>query len=173
MKYLDRFANAATLIAVAVFLVLAARGDFSRRTVRVANPSTAVVGTTIALPGVQWPVRQDTLVLGISASCHFCKESLPFYKELAARLQGKVNVIAVLPQRQNEADAFIKGAGIAGVKVVSQNLGSIGVYATPTLLLVDGSGKVKASWVGDLDAEHQGKVIAAVLPTGSVAAPRS
>ena len=173
MKYLDRFANIATLIAVAVFLVLAARGDFSRRTVKIANPSIAVVGTTITLPGVQWPVKQDTLVLGISASCHFCRDSLPFYKELAARLKGKVNVIAVLPQQQKEADAFIEGAGIAGVKVVSQNLGSIGVYATPTLLLVDGSGKVKASWVGDLDAERQRKVIAAVLPAGAAVVPRS
>lgn len=172
MKYLDKVANIAVVIGVVVFLVLAARGDFSHRTVKAPNPSTAVIGKTISLPGVQWAQSEESLVLGISASCHFCKDSLPFYKQLASQAQGKVNVIAVLPQEQKEADAFLQGAGIANVQVVSQNLGKIGVYATPTLLLVDSSGKVKDSWVGELDAARQKKLLAELLP-GAAAVPRS
>lgn len=173
MRYLDRIANLAVVIGVAVFLTLAARGDFSRHVVKNAHPSPLAAGTSIRLPGVQWPPSQDTLVLGISATCHFCKDSLPFYRQLAAQLQGRVNVVAVLPQEQNEADAFLQRAGVTGVKVVSQDLGKIGVYATPTLLLVDSTGKVKDSWVGELDADHQKKLLAAALPPTTAAVPRS
>lgn len=173
MKVFDRIANVAVVIAVAVFLALAAHGDFSHRSVTPPAPHTVAVGQKINLPGVQWPQGQQSLVLGISATCHFCKDSLPFYKQLASQVQGRVNVIAVLPQEQQEADAFLQNAGITGVRVVSQNLAKIGVYGTPTLLLVDGSGKVKASWVGELDAGRQKKLIAEVLPSGAAAVPRS
>jgi hypothetical protein len=69
---------------------------------------------------------------------------MPFYKGLADQLQGRLDLVAVLPQTQIEAENYVKAAGLSDARVVSSNLGSIGVYATPTLLLVDSTGKVKS-----------------------------
>ena len=173
MKYLDRIANVAIIVAVAVFLTVVIRGGYLHRVPGPPRAPTSIVGSTINLPGVRFPSRQYSLVLGISASCHFCEASLPFYRQLTEQLQGKVNLIAVLPQSQNEADAFIKKAGLSGTRVISENLDSIGVDATPTLLLIDGSGKVKNSWVGEQDKVGEEKILAAALPRVAAAVPRS
>lgn len=175
VKYLDRIANGAIIVAVAVFLVLVARGEFTRHKITAPptpGSATALVGKTISVPGVQLPGGQDSLVLGISANCHYCEDSLPFYKELTAQAKGKVNVVAVLPRPQSEAEAFVKDAGLTGTRVVSGSLTGIGVYGTPTLLLVDGKGKVKSVWVGKQDDAGQQKILAAVLPTVAAAVPR-
>lgn len=174
MKVIERIANLAIIVAVAVFLVLVAKGKFFRSAPAVPPRSAmAQVGSTVSLPGVHFPAQRDSLLLGISATCHFCRDSLPFYKQLTAQLQGKVSVIAVLPQKQADAEAFIRQAGITGAEVVSANLGSIGVYATPTLLLVDSKGKVKSAWVGEQDQAGQQKILSAVLPAVASAVPTS
>jgi len=173
MKYIERVANLAIIVAVVVFLVVVVRGDLLRRSSSGPAATRALIGSTVRLPGVQFPAQRDSLLLGISATCHFCKASLPFYKQLAAQLQGKVDVIAVLPQTQAEGESFIKDAGLNGVRVVSAKLGTIGVYGTPTVLLVDNNGKVKSAWVGQLDNARQQQLIGAVLPKGATAVPRS
>lgn len=172
MKYLDRIANLAILVAVAVFLTLVIRGEISRRTAALARSPSALVGKTIRLPGVPFPAQHDSLVLGISAQCHFCNESLPFYKQLADSLQGRLDVFAVVPQTQAEAGKYLADAGLSGVHGVSADLGSINVYATPTLLLVDSTGKVKNAWVGKQDEAGQRKILAVVLAEAAVG-PRS
>lgn len=71
-----------------------------------------------------------------------------------------MDVFAVLPQAQSEASRYLADAGLPSVQVVSADLGSIGVYATPTLLLVDGTGKVKFAWIGKQDDAGEGKILA-------------
>lgn len=173
MKYLDRMANLAIIIAVAVFLILVARGEFHRRAAATVQSPSTLVGKNIRLPGIHFPAERDSLVLGISTTCHFCNESLPFYKHLSNTLHGRLDMLAVLPQTQIEASRYLADAGLSGVHVVSADLASIGVYATPTLLLVDRNGKVKSAWVGKQDDASQGKILAVVLPNGAVSAPSS
>jgi hypothetical protein len=60
VKYLDRIANVAIIVAVVVFLFLAARGDFGWRKAPTYPgsgqvPSNNLVGTTVKLPGVEFP----------------------------------------------------------------------------------------------------------------------
>jgi thioredoxin-related protein len=168
MKHIEKIANLAIVVAVIVFLIAVARGNLLQRSKTLPGPvptaSAAQVGSMVSLPGVRFSAQHDSLLLGISTTCHFCKDSLPFYKQLAAQLQGKVDIIAVLPQAQPEAESFIKEAGLNGVRVVSADLSNIGVHGTPTLLLVDTKGKVKATWVGKLDTAHQQQAISATIP---------
>ena len=173
MKILDKIANVAVIVAVAVFLALVIRGEFFRRTPAPAHSPSALVGTTIRLPGVEFPAQRFSLVLGISTQCHFCKESLPFYQRLNDRLRGRVDVFAVLPQTQSEAGKYLADAGMSSVHGISADLSSIGVYATPTLLLVDSSGKVKSVWVGKQDEAGQQRIFAALLPEAAVPTPRN
>jgi hypothetical protein len=173
VKYLDKIANIAVIIAVAVFLTLVIRGEFFRRTSAPAHSPSAMVGTTIHLPGIHFSSQHDSLVLGISTTCHYCYESLPFYKQLADRVQGRVEVFAILPQAQTEGSRYLATAGISSIHVVSADLGSIGIYATPTLLLVGSDGKVKSEWQGKQDEAGQHNILAALLPDTSAVEPRN
>lgn len=160
MKYLDRIANAAVIVGVAVFLVIAIRGGLFRRQPSLNSPAS-FLGKTISLPGVRFP-KHDSFVLAISTTCHFCKESLPFYKELATRSEGKADVYAVLPQPQTDANSFIQQAEIPSAHVVSVSLDTIGVHGTPTLFVVDSGGKIKDAWIGLLNDQAKQKVFSEI-----------
>jgi thiol-disulfide isomerase/thioredoxin len=167
MKWLDRTANIAVIVAVAVFLFIAARNDFfAPKPQPQANPEKELAGTTISLPGISFADGHDSLVLVVSTTCHFCQESLPFYKQLSEKVHGKVDLIAVIPEPETEARKFLADAGVQPEQVVKAIPGSIGVRGTPTVLFVDGKGTVKNVWKGRLDEEGQKQLLATVLPHG-------
>lgn len=162
MKWLDKIANIAVILGVAVFIFVVVRGEFAKRKAPDDSPRT-LVGTSISLPGLQLDQTHNSLLVAISTTCHFCQDSLPFYKELAAKAQGKIDVIAVLPQTTAESEAFLQKAGVSATKVVSARLDSIGVRGTPTMLLVDTHGKVQEEWRGFQDEKGRQQVLARVL----------
>lgn len=164
MKYLDRVASGAVIVAVVVFLVLVAKGDFSRP--KFNQPQAQdLTGKTVSLPGLKLPAGQNSLVLVVSTTCHFCKDSLPFYKQLTQKLNGRLNVVAILPQPVPEAQKFLKSAGVTTNEVVSATPEQVGVRGTPTVLLVDSKGKVSHVWVGELDQNGQQDLVKTVLPS--------
>ena len=71
MKHLERIANIAAILGVAVFLTVVIRGEFLRYSFKSGDSSQSVVGTTINLAGLRHSPQENTLILGISASCHF------------------------------------------------------------------------------------------------------
>jgi len=162
MKHLERAANLSVILGVTVFLVLAVRGELLKRQTADTSPH-AIIGKTLSLPGVNFPPQHNSLVLALSTTCHFCKESLPFYRDLAGRLVGQIDVIAVLPQPQPEGQSYMRQATVNVKQVVSAGLGSIGVHGTPTILLVDSTGKVINVWVGLLNQKGQQEVLADAL----------
>ncbi|HEY0796171.1 MAG TPA: redoxin family protein [Acidisarcina sp.] len=158
MKRLENISNVAVIVAVLVFLGAMARNEFGTHK-QPDMSAGALIGKTVALPGVRFPEKTKSLVLAISTTCHYCKESEPFYRDLLARSAGKVKVVAVLPQSQAEAQAFVKDEEMPSMQVVSAQLDSIGVHATPTLLLVDERGRVQNAWIGKLDEKGQQDVL--------------
>lgn len=116
-------------------------------------------GTKVSLPGVRFDGR-PTLVMALSTTCRFCKESAGFYRRLAeeASRQGGVRLVAVLPQPAGEARQYLDGLGV-GVEAVESPLESVGASVTPTLILVDEAGVVRRSWVGKLPEREEEDVI--------------
>jgi len=163
MKYIDRIANIAVIVGVVVFLFLVFRGEF-RKSKDLREPPSNLVGETVRLPGVQIPRDRDSLFLAVSTTCHFCEESMPFYKQIVDKSRGRINIVAVLPQPQQEAERYMQSRGVEANQVVSANLDAMGVRGTPTVLLVDGSGKVKHAWTGRLDEKGQKDLLEIVLP---------
>jgi hypothetical protein len=121
------------------------------------------VGSYINLPGVPPSQEHDSLLLAISTSCHFCQESLPFYRELSAKTQGKLDLIAVLPQPLAESQTFLQKGALSVTRVVSTNLNQFGVLGTPTILLVDTHGRVQEEWLGFQDDKARQQVLARIL----------
>src|SRR5262245_8259067 len=73
-----------------------------------SQPTPIQVGTKINLPGVDWTKSEQTLLLAISETCHFCTESADFYQRLAKQKSGLSNVrlVAVLPQDINQGQTY-------------------------------------------------------------------
>src|SRR4051812_6824706 len=68
--------------------------------------ASITVGTSLksTLPDVDWQKNGRTLVLALSPSCHYCRESEPFYRKLRNELGRKVKIVAAFPQTLPEAE---------------------------------------------------------------------
>ena len=166
MRYLERIANVAVIVAVVVFLFMVFRGDIGSHQ-SPQDPSKELIGKTITLPGVPFSKTRNSLVVVVSTACHFCKDSLPFYKQLGEKACGRLNMIAVLPQSEVEAQKFLQDAGVHATQVVSASLDSIGINGTPTVLLVNEKGKIKRAWIGKLDEKGQESLLTAAFNRAS------
>lgn len=100
------------------------------------------------------------MILYLSTTCRYCHESAPFYKRLLEKHSNDKNVklIAVLPQKIEESKEHLKSLGVNINDVYNAQLTSIGVRATPTLLLVDESGIVSEQWRGKLTEDKEKEV---------------
>lgn len=125
-----------------------------------------LIGQTLPAPaGYHWADHQKTLVLAIRKGCHFCESSLPFYKRLGDLEKSNTlhaHVVAVMPDDPTDGATVLNSAGIAVEGVFGQRLDSMQVSGTPTLLLLDASGRVKHAWLGLLTPEQENAMIAAV-----------
>lgn len=116
-------------------------------------------GAKVSLPNTDWLKNHRTLILAISDKCRYCTESGPFYKDLMqARANKNVRVIAVFPQPEQEGKAYLDKLGVSVDEIRQATLESIGVSATPTLIMVDESGTVIDSWVGKLPSDKEAEV---------------
>jgi hypothetical protein len=118
-------------------------------------------GVKIRLSGVEWNNSRRTIVLALSTHCHFCTASGDFYKRLqeAASAHG-VPIVAVLPQPTDEGRSYLENLGVPITTVKQAPLDSLGVSATPTLMLVNSEGVVTESWIGQLSPRIEKEFLA-------------
>lgn len=138
---------------------------------RVSRPRHVEVGDHLPyIEGVAWGGRQSTLLLAVRKGCHFCEESMPFYRRLAAlRDQHQVDaqLVAVFPDSEEEARGVLKDARLDNIGLASRvTLPQINVTGTPTLLLVDKRGVVSRAWIGKLTPDGEEEVLKALRPRG-------
>jgi hypothetical protein len=127
-----------------------------------SGPSLIIpAGTRISLQEVNWAAKKRTLLMALSDSCHFCTESADFYKKLAQERakSNDVRIIAVLPQQVSAGQAYLNKLGVSVDEVRQSPLDAVGVKATPTLILIDDTGVVTASWVGKLPPEKEVELV--------------
>lgn len=160
-RRLEVAANVAILV-VAVLICAALVKTYLLGPAKPQQQSPApAVGSKVSVPDVEWGKNGRTLVLVLQKGCHFCAESAPFYQRLVRDTAGRegLRLVAVLPQQAEEGRQYLKelGVPIDDVRQVSPN--DLGVRGTPTLLLVDGSGAVTDSWVGQLPPDKEAEVL--------------
>lgn len=167
MRLLDRIANISIIVAVVVFLFVIGRHELlppiSQQQAQRLSEENQLVGKSIQVPGVQFPRNHELLMFALSTKCPYCRESLPFYEELTEKIRGKDDLIAVFPQTQEQAQIWLKAANISVSQIVSARLDAFGISATPSLLLLDKSGKVERVWVGRLNAQGQAQLLSYLL----------
>jgi hypothetical protein len=162
MTKLEKATNVAIILAcVALVGNLAWNYYRSSRPVPGLAPEIAK-GALVKLPGAAPATSQPTLVLALSKNCHFCQESVGFYQKLTAFKRSSprgLRLVAVLPEKQEEAASYLKEHGIGADEVISMEVTKLGVRGTPTLLLLDGQNKLEELWVGKLNESQESQVM--------------
>jgi hypothetical protein len=162
MTRLEKATNVAIIVACVFLVGTLARNYYLSRNSDLSAVPEIPKGTEIKLPIAGQQSAVPTLVLALSKNCHFCSESVPFYQKLTAFKNSSpqgLRLVAVLPDKQEEAEAYVKGNGIGVDAVVSMPVTNLGVRGTPTLLLLDGQNKLEETWVGKLSDAQESQMI--------------
>jgi thioredoxin-related protein len=112
-----------------------------------------------SLAGVDWAQNKRTLVMVLSTQCHYCTDSARFFQRIQKEAAKSMKMVAVLPQAVDDSRKYLEGEGVHVDDIKQTQLSTIGVTGTPTLLLVDGSGKVAHAWQGKLQPEQEAAVL--------------
>lgn len=156
VKRIETAANIAIILA-AVAIVIAITANHLRQPPHI---STIAEGSRLPLRNATWRSSEKTFVLAISTTCHFCAESVGFYREVLFECkQQHVRTIAILPQSTEEAEAYLKSVGVAVDEVRQVALSDLQIGGTPTLLLVDKTGIVRSVWFGKLATDREKQVL--------------
>jgi hypothetical protein len=128
-----------------------------------SRPAAAPAAISGRLP-VDLTTRKKWIVLVLSTQCHYCRESLPFHRDLLKMAQrpGEVGLVAVFPQTHGEVERYEAANNFFPQTVSGVALGRLEVRGTPTLLLVDRAGKVLKYWEGMVQDDKQAEVRAEV-----------
>ena len=168
MKNFERAADVGIVVVALLLCLIVVRSQFFRPPAsgnacddRQTSDGKSSAGERIVLPEVDWQKNGETVLLALSTTCHFCADSAPFYRRLTEE-KGGVRVVAVTPQTVDVSKKYLDAKGLKVDEVTQSPLDSIGVEATPTLMLVDDSGVVTHKWVGRLDAEQEADVLARI-----------
>ncbi len=163
-------ANLSTILVSVLLSVVLIKVFLLPQPTPVTNLAQPRVGMSLAqaLPGVDWAANKRTLVLALSTQCHFCTESAPFFQRIQKETAKGLKMVAVLPQPAEESRKYLQGEGVQVDDVKQARLSAIGVSGTPTLLLVDNSGKVADVWQGKLPAEQEGQVLTVLKKNASL-----
>jgi len=159
-RTIEVFANIAIVLVAALIVgIVYEQHHFGRG----SNRAVIAVGASVPLKGIDWAATSSTLVMGMSTQCHFCTDSAPFYKDLVSRVSPeKVHLLAILPQSPNESRRYLNNLGVNISDVRQVSLPTIPISGTPTLLLVNGKGKVTRTWQGKLSPTQQTEVFESI-----------
>src|SRR5262249_38493802 len=124
--------------------------------------------TPVRLTNTDWAANRSTLILVLSTSCHFCRESQDFYRRLVKSIPpGKLHVMAVFSEPTLISQPYLDKAGLDILDVRQVPLEELGVPATPTIILADQTGRMVYSWVGKLPPDQEKEIFASIGLSGS------
>jgi hypothetical protein len=134
-----------------------------------SGPAPNLVGREVKLPGADWQSAPVSVLLQISSTCHFCNDSMPFYRQLMAARQAaaaKVPVIVASADAVAVMQQHLADQQVSVDKVLHSRLDGFGTI-TPTVYIVDSKGMVRRVFVGELDSSGQ-KELLSIVERGKV-----
>jgi thioredoxin-related protein len=159
-------ANILIIVAVVILIGVVAQKYFYSSSSSSAPPpyQSPAVGQKISLPDVDFSKSNKNVLLMLQRGCKFCSQSAEFYKTLVQKTQGKnVKIIAVLPQKKEEAEEYLTSLGISGIETREAQIETFQVGGTPTLVIVNDKGEISNVWVGKLQTNEENEVIYKLL----------
>jgi hypothetical protein len=168
-KKLKDILDVATNIIVVLFAVVAI-GVLVKNSFRPQGAKATIAiktGSVLPeIPGIDYRQASRTLILALNVDCRYCTRSVPFYNSLAEARQENANQSNIVAAFINKDTALVKSYAdekqLSVHAVAGVDLDKLGVQTTPTLILVDSTGKVLDSWRGELRADGEREVFNAL-----------
>ena len=154
---LDVFTNILTIIAAIVFLAMVVQYYFPS-----GKPSnSSLVGRSVTMAGFDPQGSSKNVLLVMMKGCHFCEESMGFYRTLLENNKGnQAKFIAVFPAKDGDIGSYLDDKGITGLEISYSEISGIEIEGTPTLIVTDQGGKIIGSWFGKLKPAKEAEVSA-------------
>jgi thiol-disulfide isomerase/thioredoxin len=164
-NYIEMATNVAVLLVALTVLGVFALNYFSRRSTPQLQAGLQKGQVFARVAGVNYDTSSQTLLIAMSTKCHYCAESLPFYRQLAEAQRSKgqhVNVVAVFPNNEDEVRQYAQRNSLALETVAGVKLATLNISGTPTAVLIDNGGRVIDFWVGKQPPETEQQILKAV-----------
>ena len=127
------------------------------------SEDVGLAGQTLApLPGYSWSSYPKTLVIAIRKGCPYCDASMPFYRQLGEQEKSSVlraHVLVVMPNDASYGSSLLEKNDVEVQGLFGQKLAALNVSGTPTVLLLDSSGRIEREWVGQLSPRAEKDVV--------------
>ncbi|OLE55485.1 MAG: hypothetical protein AUG51_03235 [Acidobacteria bacterium 13_1_20CM_3_53_8] len=162
--YLETATNIAVLAVSILILSLLAVSFFSKGSKTEFNSGLQKGKQFAQLPAVDYSASRQTLVIALSSKCGYCRESLPFYKQVAES-QGNnkiTRILALSPETKQVADQFLEQNQLSLEAIPSVELNAYSIDATPTIILLDSKGIIIDFWVGKLPERVEQQILDAI-----------
>jgi hypothetical protein len=162
---LEKTANIAVILAALVLIGFNLYDRFLAPRIRTATFAQKTIGKVLPLSASSAVGTTATIVLFVSKGCHFCSESMPFYRRLAALMppgSHELSLLGAVPAERDgrkDAEAYFAQNGVVVNGIEQIPFQRIGLYATPTLALLDGSRRVVAVWTGRITGAQEEAVV--------------
>lgn len=154
------------VLAVAILIIWTFIGSyFTRRSLPPLQSGLQKGMPFTQLPGISYSDSPQTLIVAMNTQCHYCKESIPFYRRLAeqqAHGNKATRIVAVFPNSQEEVDQYLKENQLNLATVTAVDLSKLSLSGTPTMILVDSDGKIRDFWAGRLPDETEKQIVNAL-----------
>lgn len=161
-KILERVQSIVFIVAAVMLTAYVGQRMFAAPVALGSSAPELAPGLQVSMPGVDFSRARQTLVFVISADCTFCTQSMPFYARLAARRsQSGTRFVVWTADAAGRASGYLQSHDFSVDQVLeAQDRKTLPVTGTPTLLLLDGAGKLKQSWRGLLQPAQETEVVA-------------
>lgn len=157
--------NIAVLLVAAIVLATFVRAYFGSHPTPQIQSGFQRGQTFARVPRISYDSSPQTLLIAMSTRCHYCVESLPFYKRLAEaqRANGRtIHIVAIFPDQEAEVREYVRQNKVDLETIAGVNFGALNISGTPTAVLIDGGDRVRDFWVGKLPQDKEQQIIKAV-----------
>lgn len=130
------------------------------------NPWQKGMKLVLTGTGINFAQARRTLIIVHQQTCEYCRESLPFYKEVVdarRKESASLQIVILVPPHELDAERYFTDQGVTPDRIVYGSVGNLPVKVTPTLVLADATGAVEELWPGFLSTALQRDVLAALF----------
>lgn len=165
--WVQRLQIISNLIVIATCLGAGAAIGFRWSQTESAEPPSYTIGEAVdEIPGVDFGAAARTLVMVLREECRFCRESVPFYRQLTsdiAQAEGvNVKVVVASSDPTTQMSAYLNRNEIRTDRVANVKPGDLKVPGTPFLMLLDRHGVVLNLWRGQIPTAQEKEVYQAL-----------
>ncbi|MFN2492960.1 MAG: TlpA family protein disulfide reductase [Pyrinomonadaceae bacterium] len=161
--YLEVATNAVVLLVAVLILSAFAVSHFSRPATNRTVSDGLQRGQQIpSLGGIDYSSSPHTLLIAMSTQCGHCTASIPFYNQLAGlKSNGKaqLRIVTAFSNPDENVRQYVEQHQLKLEAKNSVDFRQLKIAGTPTMILVDPSGRVVDFWVGELSSEDQQRVV--------------